>query len=144
MAPSDASSVRKQVLSRQGKAGLVLSVARVNRGLKASRKAKRVSDKAPLYITGALECVADSVLGRAVENAKAKGAKRVFNADVVEAVRTDPDLARLFSGFAFASHAPAAKPIQFILSSHGQKKRKEEKEKRMADKPGSEPESAMP
>lgn len=140
MASSDAKSGRKLVFSRQGKAGLVLSVARVNRGLKASHKAKRVSDKAPLYIAGALECVADSVLERAVENAKAKGSKRVGNTDVVEAVRTDPDLARLFSGFAFASHAPAAKPIQFILSSHGQKKRKEDKEKRRADKPA----SAMP
>lgn len=140
MAPSDAKSERKPGFSRQGKAGLVLSVARVNRGLKVCQKAKRVSDKAPLYITGALECVADSVLGRAVENAKAKGTKRVCNADVVEAVRTDPDLARLFSGFAFASHAPAAKPIQFILSSHGQKKRKQEKEKRRANKSA----SAMP
>ena len=119
--------------SRQAKAGLVLSVARTNRSLKASRKAKAVSTKAPLYITGAVECVAESVLARAVEVAKTKGAKRVFNSDVIEAVRTDPDLARLFSGFAFGSHAPPAKPIKFILSAQSQKDRKNPKATQLPD-----------
>jgi histone H3/H4 len=146
MAVSDAKPARKPSYSRQGKAGLVLSVARVNRALKAARNGKRVSDKAPLFITGTLECLADTVFERAVENAKAKGLKRVTNVDIVEAVRTDPDLARLYSGFAFASHAPSAKPIKFILSSQEEKKRKQQKEDRHNNKPAnkSAPVAAMP
>ena len=144
MAVSDAKPKRKQSYSRQGKAGLVLSVARVNRALKAARNGKRVSDKAPLFITGTLECLADTVFERAVENAKAKGLKRVTNVDIVEAVRTDPDLARLYSGFAFASHAPSAKPIKFILSSQEEKKRKKLKEDRQNTKSGNKSAQATP
>ena len=134
MAVSDVKPVRKQSHSRQGKAGLVLSVARVNRALKVARNGKRVSDKAPLYITGSLECLADTVFERAAQNAKAKGLKRITNVDIVEAVRTEPDLARLYSGFAFSSHAPAAKPIKFILSTQEEKKRKKLKEDRQNNK----------
>ena len=135
MARTDVSSApTRTAVSRQSKAGLTLSVARVMRDLKTCKKAKRVSDKAPLYVAGAMEFVADRVLARAVENAKAKNAKRVFNVDVIQAVRTDPDLARLFSGFAFASHAPPAKPVSFILSSKEQEKRRKAKEDREAQK----------
>tara|TARA_X000001036_G_scaffold373137_1_gene360900 strand:- start:1394 stop:1855 length:462 start_codon:yes stop_codon:yes gene_type:complete len=132
----------RPAVSRQSKAGLTLSVARVMRDLKTCKKAKRVSDKAPLYVAGAMEFVADRVLERAVENAKAKNAKRVLNVDVIQAVRTDPDLARLFSGFAFASHAPPAKPVSFILSSKEQEKRRDAKELRKAQKAEAEQEHA--
>lgn len=131
---SVSSKPARPAVSRQSKAGLTLSVARVMRDLKTCKKAKRVSDKAPLYVAGAMEFVADLVLARAVENAKAKNAKRVFNVDVIQAVRTDPDLARFFSGFAFASHAPPAKPVSFILSSKEQDKRRKAKADREAQK----------
>ena len=133
----------RPAVSRQSKAGLTLSVARVMRDLKTCKKAKRVSDKAPLYVAGAMEFVANRVLERAVENAKAKNAKRVLNVDVIQAVRTDPDLARLFSGFAFASHAPPAKPVSFILSSKEQEKRRDAKELRKAQKAEAEQENGQ-
>ena len=56
--------------------------------------------------------------------------KRVVNGDIIAAVRSNPDLARLFSGFAFSSHAAAHKPTNFILSAAEKEKRKQAKEAR--------------
>lgn len=141
--PPQLSGPRGPTISRQQKAGVTLSVARVNNGLKkGTHVAKHVSSRAPLYAAGVMETVVDSVLKQAVENARngprdSKGhlvCKRVDNIDIIQAVRADPDLARLCIGFAFASNAPATKPIQHILSSAGQKKRREAKAKRKQDK----------
>ena len=53
--------------------------------------------------------------------------KRVDNVDVINAVRSDPDLARLCNGFAFSSNAPAIKPVMHILSGAEQDKRRKAK-----------------
>lgn len=132
-------------ISRQAKAGVTLSVARVNAGLRKGRVAKHVSSRAPLYVAGVLETIVDSIVKQAAENAlkgprDGKGSlatKRIGNVDIINAVRSDPDLARLCSGFAFSSNAPALKPIGYILSTEGQKKRREQKDKRGLNSNGS-------
>jgi len=128
--------------SRQAKAGVTLSVARVTKMLRRGRTAHSISSRAPLYVAAAIEKMLSTVLEQATENVRnrprlksgALKTKRVVNADIIEVVRSDPDLARLFSGFAFSSHAPASKPIRFILSADGIAKRKEAKAKRLNDK----------
>ena len=132
-------------VSRQAKAGVTLSVARINTGLRRGRVAKHVSSRAPLYTAGVLETIVDSIMKQTAENVlkgprDKKGvlvSRRIGNADLINVVRSDPDLARLYSGFAFASNAPAIKPIGFILSSEGQKKRREQKDARKAKANGS-------
>ena len=91
-----------------------------------------------------MEIIVDAVVKYAVENARngprnSHGvllAKRVDNTDVIHAVRSDPDLARLCHGFAFGSNAKNIKPIKHILSSEGQKKRKDAKKLRLDAKGG--------
>lgn len=137
-----ATSARGPTVSRQAKAGVTLSVARINKALRHSRQAKHVSSRAPLYVAGVLEIIVDSIVKQAVEHARsgprnAHGGlqtKRVDNCNVIHAVRSDPDLARLCNGFAFASNAPPTKPVTHILSSDGQKKRREAKVKRQEEK----------
>jgi histone H3/H4 len=131
---NNAPNQKKKSRSRQTKAGVTLSVARVTKMLRRRSAAKCISSRAPLFLAGALEKMVATIMEQAVENARKNQAKRVFNADVISAVRTDPDLARLFSSFAFTSHAPSDKPIKFILSADGQKKRKDDKAQRQEEK----------
>lgn len=124
----------------QEKAGVTLSVARLTKELRRGQ-AKHVSSRAPLYVAGVMEVVIDSIVKQAVEHARngprnAQGRKRVDNVDVINAVRSDPDLARLCNGFAFASNAPAIKPIKHILSGAEQDKRRKAKAERAANKTG--------
>ena len=136
------STTRGPSVSRQARAGVTLSVSRINKMLRFSGKAKAISAKAPLFIAGAMEKVVDSLVKGAVDNARAglrnsSGGlltKRIDLVDVIHAVRSDPDLARLALGFAFSSNAKNMKPIKYILSSDAQKKRKEEKKDRQQAK----------
>ena len=56
------------------------------------------------------------------------------NQHVLAAARSDPDLARLFSGFCFTSSSNVPKAVEHILDKEQQEERKEEKERRAAEK----------
>ena len=129
-------------MSRQKKAGVTISIARVHNQMRKSAVADQISSKAPLYVAAGIEKMLATILKQATDNVRngqrtQKGelkTKRVVNGDIIAAVRSDPDLARLFSGFAFSSHAPASKPVNFILSAAQKEKRKEEKAQREAER----------
>lgn len=130
--------------SRHAKAGVTLSVARLERVLRYARTTKtRVDQGGPVYLAGALENLAKTLLEGSFENARNNKGKRVHPIDVITTVRSNPDLARMFGGFAFSSVMPSKKPIDFILpqeGEHGQKKRRQKmndaKEARKARKEG--------
>jgi histone H3/H4 len=115
--------------SKQSKAGVTLSVARMSKILRRSRVAKQVGSRAPVYLAGAVEALLRDVLGKARSNAQLvahpKAAKRVNVADIIAGVRTDPDLARLFAGYTFASTAPARKAVAYCLPPIQQKERRQ-------------------
>jgi len=125
-------------MSRQKKAGVTISIARVHNQMRKSAVADQISSKAPLYVAAAVEKMLGTILEHATDNVRngertKKGelkTKRVINGDIIAAVRSNPDLARLFAGFAFSSHAAASKPIKFILSAAEKEKRKQAKEER--------------
>lgn len=135
------STTRGTSVSRQAKAGVTLSVSRINKMLRFG-KAQNVSAKAPLYVAGVMETIVDAVVKGAVDNARAGSrsssggllTKRIDLVDVIHAVRSDPDLARLALGFAFSSNSPSAKPVKYILSSDAQKKRSNAKKDRLLAK----------
>lgn len=114
--------------SKQEKAGLKLSVARVGRQLRTGNPDKNCAEKASVYLAGAMENLAYTVITMAADNAHEGGFKRVNTTDLIQAVRSDPDLARAFSGFAFTSLLPANKAIDHILpmgGKNGQRARRE-------------------
>lgn len=128
-------------MSRQKKAGVTISIARVHKQMRKSAVADQISSKAPLYVAAAIEKMLSTILEGATDNVRngqrnsktgELKTRRVVNGDIIAAVRSNPDLARLFSGFAFSSHAAASKPINFILSAADKEKRKQEKEDRKA------------
>ena len=115
---------RGPTISRQAKAGVTLSVARINKLIRKSQ-ATYVSSRAPLYVAGVMETIVDSVVKRAVENVRNQRngggglmGNRVNNVDVINAVRSDPDLARLCVGFAFASNARAPPWIDLLAPGY--------------------------
>ena len=107
------------------KAGVALSVARIDKMMRRAKVAERVSEKAPVYVAGLLEPVIQAVLEGARKNTDNKGAKRVMANDIIASVRTDPDLARLFVDFAFGSKAASRKAINYTLGAPEQKERHE-------------------
>ena len=127
--------------SKHAKAGVTLSSSRVGKMLKRCNPDKRVGDRVSIYLAGAMENLAENLLTRAADHAHDHGSKRVNATDLIQAVRSDPDLARAFSGFAFTSLLPANKAIDHILpmgGKNGQRARrkriKEQKEMMKAKK----------
>ena len=118
--------------SRQAKAGVTLSVARITKLLRRLNPDKRLSDRAPIFLSGALEKVVVTVLAQAADHAHHSKSKRVNNIDVIKSVRFDPDLSRAFAGFAFNSIMAANKPIDFILPQEGEDGQKMRREKQRA------------
>lgn len=111
--------------SKHAKAGVTLSVARLANMLRRANIAERVSSRAPVFITGGVEELLKSLLRNARASARDNKAKRVNVTDIVAAVRSDPDLARLYSDYTFGSTAPARKAVAYCLTAPKQKKRKE-------------------
>ena len=125
---------KTQPKSQQDKAGVTVSVSRVAKLLRRAHPGKRVGKRGPIYLTGAVDELAQIVLKGALENARSNKAKRVHVNDLITAVRTDPDLSRAFGGFAFSSHLPSLKPIDFILPQEGEDGQKERRRKNRANK----------
>lgn len=120
--------------TQQDKAGVTVSVARVAKLLRRAHPGKRVGKRGPIYLTGAVDELAQIVLQGALQHARGNKAKRVHVADLIQAVRTDPDLSRAFGGFSFSSHLPSLKPINFILPQEGEDGQKERRRKIKANK----------
>lgn len=127
--------------SQAAKAGLSLSVSRVGKQLCAGNPDKNCGEKARVWLAGAMECLSYNILEMAADNAHENGFKRINTTDLIQAVRSNPDLARAYSGFAFSSHLPANKAIDHILpmgGKNGQRARrkriKEQKELMKAKK----------
>jgi len=115
----------KKKISRSDKAGLKFNVARNQKALRRARVAQNVNDKAPLYITGALEAICKEVLAKAWQDAEERKERKIDNTNVIAAVRQDPALARFFAGFAFSSVGVANKAVDHILPAKEQKERQE-------------------
>lgn len=116
--------VAKPARSLASKANLTLSVSRHATLMRRGNAADRVSSKAPIYVTGAVESMVVALLQNARMEAKGKKTKRIGSSDIIAAVRKHPDLARLFSNFAFGSSQTARKSINYTLQASQQKDRK--------------------
>ena len=115
--------------SRQSRAGVTLSVSRLEKALRRAHVGKRVGERSSIFLAGAMEDVATQVLEGAMACARQQKAKRVHPNHIIRSVRTDPDLARTFGGFAFSSLMESYKPIDYILPQEGEKGQKERRKK---------------
>ena len=131
---------KKQAVRTSAKADVSLDVARCARSMRRAAVAERVSMRAPVYVAGALEPIVADIINGARSSAKSrsstkdKGLKRVMVTDVITGVRTNTDLARLFSGFAFGSKAKSRKAIDYTLGAPEQRARKEQLKKSKQDR----------
>jgi len=130
-------AVAKNRKGHSAKANLLLNVARIRKSLRRSKVSEAVASKAPLYVAGAMEAICKHILEKAFENSNENKSRVVSNTDVIAAVRQDPGLSRLFSGFAFSSVQPAKKAVDYILPAKEQKDRQdqiEESRKKAAER----------
>ena len=103
---------KKAGLTKQARAGLTFPVSRMQSKLKQKKVAMRIGTGASIYLAAVAEHVMNHVLEAAHEHSSAKGdtTRRLTINDLVQAVRTDPDTARLFADFSFSTHVNAIKP----------------------------------
>lgn len=83
---------------------LILPVSRIDRVFRKHFPGKRVSSGTAVYSTAALQTIFTKIIAAADEtraNSK-KRAKRIDRTMLIKAVRTTPELARLFRSYAFA------------------------------------------
>ena len=112
--------------SKQAKAGLTFAVSRIDKKLRSGRVATQVGGTASVHLTGVVEHVLLKVIADMGAEAAAKKAKRVTDAHIVAAVRSDPDLARAFSGYCFSSVDDVPKAMDRILPVDEQKQRRDQ------------------
>ena len=124
MVAKPAATKKKASVTKQKRAGLTFPVARMKTRLKQNGVAQRIGGNADVFFTAVVEHVVDRVLEDAQEHARevvtrvAKDGtkkevtktRRLKINDLVQSVRTDPDLARLFADFSFSTHESAIKP----------------------------------
>ena len=103
---------KKAGLTKQARAGLTFPVSRMQSKLKQKKVAMRIGTRPSIYLAAVAEHVMNHVLEAAHEHSSAKGDKtrRLTINDLVQAVRTDPDTARLFADFSFSTHTSAIQP----------------------------------
>lgn len=136
MAEVEEAPAKKEVISKSTRAGLLFPTGRIEKKLRKASIADRCGTAPSIYLTGVVESVIENVLKLANEQAASAkpAAKRLTNAHVVAATRSDPDLARVFSGFCFSTSNDAPKAVEHILDAEDQKKRKDDKAQKAADK----------
>tara|TARA_B100000787_G_scaffold164561_1_gene147360 strand:- start:136 stop:591 length:456 start_codon:yes stop_codon:yes gene_type:complete len=123
--------VKSAIQSKSSRAGLEFSTARVEKKLRKANFCKSVASASSIHLTAVVERVIQEVLANADKQAdgvegKIPSAKRITSQHVVAAARSDPDLARAFSGFCFTSYMSAPKAVDHILDAEAQKERKEQ------------------
>lgn len=115
---------KREVVSKGARAGLTFAVSRVEKKLRQGRISKAIGTQASVFLTGAVERVVEELLAKADEQAAERKSKRLTDVHIVAAARSNPDLARVFQGFCFASDADVPKAIDRILPDNEQKVRK--------------------
>ena len=118
--------------SKSAHAGLVAGVSRMERRIRDARIAKQVGGHSSIFMTGLVEQVMVTILDRAANEAQAGKKKRINLVHILKAVRSDPDTARLLSGFAFGSALNLPKVSRELMSSDEKKKRKQQQEEKSA------------
>ena len=139
--------MKTKAVSKQAKAGLTFAVARVDTKLRRGRVSKQVSGAASIAVTAIVEHVILKIVEEAGAQAEMRKSKRVTDAHIVAAVRSDPDMARAFAGFCFTAADDVPKAIDKILPEDEQKTRKEaakaskarKEEKRAANETAADP-----
>ena len=130
---------KREIQSKSSRAGLEFSTARIEKKLRKANFSKTVGATSAIFLTGVVERVIQEVLANADKQAdgiegKTPSAKRITAQHVVAAARSDPDLARAFSGFCFTTYVSAPKAVDHILDAEAQKERKEQAAQTAADK----------
>jgi len=127
---------KKAAVSKSARAGLTFAVSRVDKKLRHARIAKQIFGASSVFLTGVVEHVIADVLKKADEQAAARKSKRVTDQHIIAAARSDPDLARAFQGFCFASDVEVPKAMDRILPHAEQAARKAKQAERKAHRAG--------
>ena len=125
---------KKKNISKSGKVGLTLSVARIDKRLRDMRIYKRrVGGTASVYATAAIEIILKHALQAANKLAMAQSSKQLLPRHLQIALSQNDALHALLGNLSIATRDTIPEPIDWILTTSQQKKRVE-KQKEAAQK----------
>jgi len=93
---------KKKASSKAAKAGLLLSVSRCDKRLRDARLTKRVGAATAVYVAAVVETVLEAVIEAAGLRVIKEKRARIRKNDVVHAIRSTPELAKLFAHVTFS------------------------------------------
>ena len=131
-------SGKKAPVPKATKAGLILSVSKVNRKMHQckTRGVKRVGQTAPIYMTAAAEYMVEQIFEQAHrELQKEKGnKKRITPAHIMAGIRNDKELNKSLAGLRVLAHDKVKGAAKWLQSAGQKKDAKEAKDARAAAK----------
>ena len=96
--PGDASEETKKRFTKSVKSGLKVPVQKINNQIRKKSNTQRVSTQTAIHMAGVVEYALREIISLANDNVVSGGKhKRIKPRDIVESIRSDPDLARLFA-----------------------------------------------
>lgn len=95
---SNVSEETKKRMTKSAKSGLKVPVQKINHEIRKKSHTKRVSTQTAIHLAGVVEYALREIISLANDNVVSAGKhKRIKPRDIVESIRSDPDLARLFA-----------------------------------------------
>jgi histone H2A len=95
--PEPQTTKNKKTISKTQKSGVTFPAARINKYIKNNSNIKRVGGSSSIYMTAVIEYVVSEIIDSAGKNTLMNNRKTINIDDIIQAVRTDPDLSVLFA-----------------------------------------------
>jgi len=92
---STKASKSKRVLTKSQRAELVMPVSRIHRNMKNGKYASKISEGAPIFLTGALEYLVAELLEISGNHARDSKRKRISPRHILLAIQNDEELKKL-------------------------------------------------
>lgn len=111
---------KKSAVSKSSRAGLTLSIARLNKRMKSTGGLPRVGATAPVYLTAVLEYIAAEIMNLAAHECQKTKRKRITPEDLSLAIRADQQLNALCSNVAIYSGDKIKNISRALVPKHRQ------------------------
>lgn len=119
-APKSSGGEKKAAVLKSTKAGIVLSVSKVNRKILQNKAfgVKRVGATSPIYIAAAAEYLASQIFEQAHEELKKEKGhkKRVTPAHIMAGIRNDKELNKALAGLRVLAHDKIKQQTKWLMA----------------------------
>jgi histone H2A len=110
----------RSVISKSTRAGLVWPVSRVNNKINNDypKLVNRIGAGAPVFVAAVSEYMMAEIIELSMNQARANKRSRITTADIMTAIRNDPQLHKAMHGLVVMAGEKQKRPADFITTKH--------------------------